>query len=99
MSYIKATEILPKELLNLIQNYIDGEYLYILRRECNKKSWGESTKSRTEIAIRNTNIFKDYKFGICIKVLTSKYYLSEKKYTKNHFSNKKERIRIVCAVM
>ncbi|MCI1478974.1 MAG: hypothetical protein LKH93_16315 [Clostridium beijerinckii] len=78
MSYIKATEILPKELLNLIQNYIDGEYLYIPRRECNKKSWGESTKSRTEIAIRNANIFKDYKSGICIKVLTSKYYLSEK---------------------
>lgn len=78
MSYIKATEILPKELLNLIQNYIDGEYLYIPRRECNKKSWGENTKSRTEIAIRNANIYKDYKSGICIKILTNKYYLSEK---------------------
>lgn len=78
MSYIKATEILPEELLNLIQNYIDGEYLYIPRRECNKKCWGENTKNRLELSIRNANIYEDYKCGVCIKVLASKYYLSEK---------------------
>ncbi|ELP58186.1 hypothetical protein F502_15830 [Clostridium pasteurianum DSM 525 = ATCC 6013] len=27
MSYIKADDILPQELLEIIQNYIDGEYI------------------------------------------------------------------------
>lgn len=55
------------------------ENICISRDENAIKRVGEkATKSRTEIAIRNTNIFKDYKSGICIKVLTSKYYLSEK---------------------
>jgi len=44
MSYIKADDILPQELLEIIQNYIDGEYIYIPRKECNKKNWGENTK-------------------------------------------------------
>ena len=34
MSYIKEIDVLPEELLELIQNYIDGEYIYIPRKEC-----------------------------------------------------------------
>lgn len=29
MKYINAAEVLPKELLNEILNYVDGELLYI----------------------------------------------------------------------
>lgn len=28
MSYVKAVDVLPEEILALIQNYIDGEYIY-----------------------------------------------------------------------
>ena len=32
MKYTNAKSILPEELLTLIQDYIDGEYLYIPRK-------------------------------------------------------------------
>ena len=32
MSYIKAGDVLPKELVDKIQDYIDGEYIYVPRK-------------------------------------------------------------------
>lgn len=78
MSYVKAVDVLPDEILSLIQNYVDGEYIYIPRKEDNKKSWGENTNSKKEIRMRNSNIYEDYKQGIKVKDLAEKYFLSEK---------------------
>ena len=78
MSYIKATDVLPEELLDSIQNYIDGEYIYIPRKESNRKTWGESTKSKIEKSIRNMEIYEKYKMGVSTKVLSEIYYLSPK---------------------
>jgi Mor family transcriptional regulator len=78
MSYIKATDVLPEELLDLIQDYIDGQYIYIPRNECNRKTWGEKTKSKIEISIRNSEIYKKYKEGVSIKALSEMYFLSVK---------------------
>ena len=72
MSYIKATDILPQKLLEVIQTYLDGEYLYIPRKESNKKNWGESTKIKEELTLRNANIYKEYKSDVCIKILALK---------------------------
>lgn len=38
MSYKKAIHILPEELLELIQEYVDGECIYIPRKSNNKKN-------------------------------------------------------------
>lgn len=78
MSYIKAIDIFPQELLEVIQDYVDGEYIYIPRKECNKKNWGENTETKKEIEIRDVNIYKEYKRGISVRNLAKKYYLSEK---------------------
>ena len=40
MRYRKATEVLPEELVEAIQKYMDGGYVYIPRKEENKKKWG-----------------------------------------------------------
>ena len=32
MSYIRADEILPKELLETIQQYVDGQIIYIPKK-------------------------------------------------------------------
>lgn len=40
MKYEKAQNILPEEILELIQEYTDGSYLYIPRKSENKKSLG-----------------------------------------------------------
>lgn len=33
MCYIKAKDVLPLEVIELIQQYVDGEYLYIPKKE------------------------------------------------------------------
>ena len=50
MSYIKAEEILPEELIRQIQEYADGVYIYIPRKPGTRHKWGQETnyKSGTE---------------------------------------------------
>ena len=90
MSYIKATNVLPEELLNLIQKYVEGEYIYIPKKECNRKLWGETTKSKEETSARNTDIYKIYKEGASVKILSEMYYLSLKSIQKIVLKMKKE---------
>jgi len=78
MSYQKAENIIPIELVELIQQYVDGEYIYIPRKEENRKSWGEGTSTRNELIRRNSNIFNDYLLGMDVFSLGEKYYLSSK---------------------
>lgn len=78
MGYIKASDILPREVIEVIQSYIDGEYIYIPKLESNKKSWGENTNTKKEIRNRNNQIYFENKSGKSVKELSEKYYLSEK---------------------
>lgn len=63
MSYKKATQILPQELLIKVQEYIDGEFLYIPRISDNKKNWGATTSTRQELHDRNECIYSEYFSG------------------------------------
>ena len=92
MSYIKGIDVLPQELLDLIQNYVDGEYIYIPRKECNRKSFWETTRSKRGTSIRNADIYKKYKEGVSTKVLSEMYYLSLKSIQKIIFEMKRQRI-------
>jgi len=78
MSYAKARDIFPNEILEIIQNYVEGEYIYIPKKEENRIAWGELTQSKEELLIRNTKIYEDYLAGISIKILSERYYLSPK---------------------
>lgn len=71
MRYQKANEILPEELVELIQKYVDGEYVYIPRKQENKRTWGEGTGAREERKTRDLSIYKDYISGICVKLLAA----------------------------
>ena len=77
MSYRSAQQILPQELIELIQQYVDGDFLYIPRKDTRKK-WGENTNTRNELMERNALIYEDYMCGITIMELAEKYFLSEK---------------------
>lgn len=89
MSYKKAEEVLPKEIIKLIQQYVDGEYLYIPRKENERRAWGEGTKIREELVERNEKIFDDYKKDLSIKELAERYYLSEKSIQRIVYTMKK----------
>ncbi|EEH99723.1 MULTISPECIES: CD3324 family protein [Clostridium] len=78
MCYIKAKEVLPLEIIELIQKYIDGEYIYIPKKECNSQQLGSNTTTRDKINLRNYNIFKEYMDGVSRKDLAEKYFLSKK---------------------
>jgi Mor family transcriptional regulator len=78
MSYFRAEEILPSNIIKLIQNYIDGENIYIPRKESNKKEWGSQTLIRQELSERNFSIYTDYQKGYKVSELATKYFLSEK---------------------
>ncbi|MCJ0222769.1 hypothetical protein JY758_04130 [Clostridioides difficile] len=78
MSYKKAIHILPEELLESIQEYVDGECIYIPRKSNNKKEWGSNTPTREELSIRNMQIYEDYQVGYDLQYLSEKYYLSLK---------------------
>ena len=56
MSYRKAEEILPRELIEVIQQYVDGENIYIPRKLEHRKGWGERTQARQELDARNSAI-------------------------------------------
>ena len=78
MGYRKAEEILPSEVIELIQEYVDGTNIYIPRKQDHKRKWGSKTAYRRKLQKRNQSIYKDYQNGICIHELAERYYLSEK---------------------
>ncbi len=78
MGYIKAEEILPLEVIELIQKYVDGQNIYIPRKADNRAVWGSGTAIRSELRERNHQIFSEYLSGKSIPALAECYYLSEK---------------------
>lgn len=78
MGYKAAKDVLPEDLLQVIQEYVDGEYLYIPRREGCQRSWGETTDSRQVIRRRNAEIRRRYQGGASVRQLAEVYYLSPK---------------------
>lgn len=78
MGYKTAKDVLPEELLQVIQEYVDGEYLYIPRREGGQRSWGETTASRQITWCRNAEIRRRYQGGASVRQLAEVYYLSPK---------------------
>ena len=78
MSYIKAEEILPEELIRQIQEYADGVYIYIPRKPGTRHLWGQETDYKAELKLRNDRIRSDYAVGTSVVTLSCKYHLSEK---------------------
>lgn len=91
MKYTNAKSILPEELLTLIQDYIDGEYLYIPRKQENQKSWGEKVELKkaysNEIGTFTNIISRESRF---LNWPTSTFY--QKKYSAHYCPTKKRPI-------
>lgn len=78
MSYKRAVNILPNDLLEQIQEYVDGDFIYIPRKSGNKRRWGSKTSTREELLQRNMQIHQDYLAGNSQQELSEKYFLSLK---------------------
>lgn len=78
MRYIKAEEVLPRELVLQIQQYVDGVTLYIPRKTENRRPWGCGTDYRQELEKRNAAICAEHAAGATILELSRRYHLTEK---------------------
>lgn len=77
MKYIKASEILPDGLVNVIQEYAEGCLIYIPNKPGTRRGWGSFTNTRELLQNRNESIIRDYLSGLTVKRIASKYYLAE----------------------
>lgn len=77
MKYENAQNILPSEIIEMIQGYMDGGYLYIPKKDENKKRWGENSNIKEKLKQRNREIYNRYLTGTSIKELTNIYYLTD----------------------
>ena len=76
MSYIRADEILPKELLETIQQYVDGQLIFIPKKE--KQEWGSGSSAKEFFRERNERIFQAWQKGISEDELSRRFSLSRK---------------------
>lgn len=76
MKYTTANEILPDELLQQIQKYIQGQYIYIPKEKGCRAEWGTSSGAKKHTKKRNDEIKKKFLRGISKEILAETYCLS-----------------------
>ena len=76
MSYISAEDVLPKELIEMIQQYVSGRSIYIPCKD--KKDWGSKSNIKQYYMTRNQEICRKYLNGFGVKMLAEEYSLSVK---------------------
>lgn len=76
MKYKNAKAVLPDALVKELQNYVQGEYIYIPVEPKRQKRWGEVSGYRKELKERNKNIKEEYQNGYSMEFLSEKYNLS-----------------------
>lgn len=76
MKYVNAKILLPNALVEELQRYIQGGYVYIPAIQEQRKSWGELSGYRKELQQRNSRIMDEYQNGASIEGLAEEYCLS-----------------------
>lgn len=76
MKYISAKDSLPKALVEELQTYIQGGYIYVPALKEQPKRWGEVSGYRQELRERNHKIQLEYQKGTSIEALADHYCLS-----------------------
>lgn len=97
MTYRNGRDLLPPQLLQEIQKYIQGETVYIPRKQAERASWGEINGTKQKLEVRNRQIYQLYYEGSSIATLAEIYHLSEDSIRKvlQKFSSVKEKERIL----
>lgn len=76
MGYNNGKQILPIELIKQIQQYVDGESIYIPKREETVKCWGQNTDTRRFLNRRDIEIYQKYLNGCRVVELSQEYHIS-----------------------
>ena len=75
MKYKNAAKVLPQEMIELLQQYVQGEYLYIPIKD--KEVHTNLTDYALEVLKRDEHIYTNHLLGVSNAELAEKYALSE----------------------
>lgn len=75
--YRNAAEILPENVLALVQRYAAGEQLYIPLPDQQRTPWGARSGTRAALAERNAEIRERRLAGASLDELARAYHLSQ----------------------
>lgn len=76
MKYTNAKKILPEKLIIEIQQYVQGETIYIPKQEKEYNSWGSLSGGRQWLDHRNAAIRLAFKNNSSIEQLAKEFFLS-----------------------
>lgn len=76
MKYVKAEDIFPRQLLEEIQKYVQGELVYIPNSKGVRKRWGENSGYRQYLNHRNCMIREKYANGLVLDQIAEEFCLS-----------------------
>lgn len=91
MKYINANVILPDELVEELQKYVQARYIYVPAREEQHKAWGELSGYREELEKRNGKIISEYRQGDSVEELADRYSLSTSAIRKIIYQKKQKK--------
>jgi Mor family transcriptional regulator len=77
VNYRNGKEFLPSQLLSQLQEFVEGELIYIPRKNEQRAGWGVVNGTRTKIEARNREIRQLFQAGFSVRELSGRYHLSE----------------------
>lgn len=86
VSYKKAQDVLPSELIHEVQKYLDGGLLYFPKKT-ERRKWGSVNGTKLALVQRNREIKALYAQGYSYEMLSNQFCLSEdsiRKIVKQH---------------
>ncbi|SDK54932.1 MULTISPECIES: CD3324 family protein [Paenibacillus] len=89
MKYTNAKKILPEKLIIMIQEYVQGETIYIPKQEKEYNHWGSLSGGRQWLDHRNATIRQAFKSNSSIEQLAKDYFLSVETIKKIVYSKNK----------
>lgn len=88
MKHVNGSVVFPERLLEEIQQYVQGECVYIPQREGRRMAWGERSGQRAQLARRNQAMREQFRRGASIEQLALGYHLSHDRIKKIVYSTK-----------
>jgi len=74
--YLNAEDVLPPHLLRQVQQYVQGQELYIPKGTEDRMGWGQRNGTRAKLELRNQEIRRRFASGESIFSLMEAYHLS-----------------------
>ena len=99
MPYRNAENILPANLLKAVQDYVQGEQIYIPRIEDKKLGWGMKNGTRKMLEGRNRQIREQKAQGWSVENLADYYHLSSDTIRKILYTRSRSQDRSAAVVV